>query len=358
VGIKSITLKNFQSHEHTTIDFDDGVNAIIGLSDSGKTAILRALRWVMTNKPSGEEFRSYWGGDTSVTLELDNGIKVTRGRTNSDNFYVLHTPGVRSDRHQEFRAFGQDVPEEIKKVLNISEINMAAQMDAPFLLSSNPGERAQMLNRIVNLDVIDKAISNVRKEKMEADRMVRQCEDTHADLTVQLEGFNYIPSMEGDVVALEVMVHAKDQKVTTCTSVKQLVAQIKSLKDESCRFKKLLTADEKVMALCQQLETVERKKEDLQTLRNIIQTIKEHRKTVANLNQYKKAEKTVTKLIEAVEDAKRMCDKVDELNNIIWDLKQAIKKRDDLAAELKRDEAEFNKLFPETCPLCGQEVRR
>lgn len=356
--IKSITLKNFQSHENTSIDFSDGVNAIVGLSDSGKTAILRALRWVITNKPSGEEFRSYWGGSTSVTIELDNEIKVTRGRSNSDNYYALETPGGLDNGHQEFRAFGQDVPEEIKKIFSMSDINMADQMDAPFLLSFSPGEVAQTLNKLVNLEVIDRSISNIRKEKMEADRMVRQCEDAYTDLHVRLEGFNYLSILEEDVSVLEILTNTRTRKITSCTTLKQTIQQIKIINDDLQNYKTLLKASETVVRLTGKLEKLEKKKVELHNLQTVVRLIERDETTIKHLCRYEKARKTVDKLLKSVEDTGRICKTIDSLNTLVWDVKRTIKKRNTWDGEYKQLKDEFDKIFPETCPLCGQVVKQ
>ena len=45
-----LTIENFQSiKEKTEIDFIEGVNLIIGPSNSGKSAVLRALRGLILN---------------------------------------------------------------------------------------------------------------------------------------------------------------------------------------------------------------------------------------------------------------------------------------------------------------------
>ena len=49
--IKSIHVVGFQSHADSTIEFDPGVNVLIGQSDSGKTAVVRALDWALNNRP-------------------------------------------------------------------------------------------------------------------------------------------------------------------------------------------------------------------------------------------------------------------------------------------------------------------
>ena len=61
--ISGLLLKNFQSHKKTILHFHPGVNAIIGKSNSGKTAILRALYWIIYNRPSGISFVSFWNRD-------------------------------------------------------------------------------------------------------------------------------------------------------------------------------------------------------------------------------------------------------------------------------------------------------
>ena len=45
MAIESLSLHNFQCHEHLDIAFDPQLTTIVGPSDVGKTAILRALKW-------------------------------------------------------------------------------------------------------------------------------------------------------------------------------------------------------------------------------------------------------------------------------------------------------------------------
>ena len=149
--IEVLKLKNFQSHEKSSLEFCGGVNCIVGSSDSGKTALLRALNWVINNRPTGDSFRSHWGGDTVVDIMLDEQL-IRRERTKKTNLYLIDSA---YDPKEEFKAFGTDVPEEVTKVLNFSSLNFQNQMDAPFLLSSGAGEVVRYLNQVVDLDVID-----------------------------------------------------------------------------------------------------------------------------------------------------------------------------------------------------------
>ena len=73
ISITKLTLENFQSHKYTVINFDEGLNSIVGATDSGKTAIFRALKWALYNDPSGDYFIRTGEDYVSVKVELSNG---------------------------------------------------------------------------------------------------------------------------------------------------------------------------------------------------------------------------------------------------------------------------------------------
>jgi len=56
--IRSLEIENFQSHELTKLDLHKGLNVIVGPSDQGKSALIRALRWLCYNEPKGTDFFS------------------------------------------------------------------------------------------------------------------------------------------------------------------------------------------------------------------------------------------------------------------------------------------------------------
>src|SRR5512133_726261 len=156
--IKSLAILNFQSHEKSKLDFSPGVNVIVGSSDSGKTAIIRALRWIIWNRPSGDSIRSNWGGATNVLLETEEGI-IRRAKDKTDQYELK----LQGGKDLVFKAFGTSVPQEIADFLNINEINLQGQLDAPFLLSESPGAVALHFNKVARLDKIDTGLQNIQR---------------------------------------------------------------------------------------------------------------------------------------------------------------------------------------------------
>ena len=54
--LKSIKLINFQTHQEVKLDLSPTITTIKGPTDSGKSSVLRALRWVCLNDIPGDEF--------------------------------------------------------------------------------------------------------------------------------------------------------------------------------------------------------------------------------------------------------------------------------------------------------------
>ena len=65
--INSVVVRNFQIHKKTSIEFVSGVNIISGTSDNGKSSLIRAMRWVIENRPQGFYFKRWESPETALT---------------------------------------------------------------------------------------------------------------------------------------------------------------------------------------------------------------------------------------------------------------------------------------------------
>ena len=197
--ISSLHITNFQSHKDSQLDFHPGVNVIVGASDSGKTSIIRALRWLIWNRPGGEDFRSDWGGETDVIIEIEDDVKILR-RKGKENLYTI---GRSAQDHKELKAFKTSVPEEIQKALNIDDTNLQKQFDSPFLISSSPGEVAAYFNQIAHLEKIDSSISYVNGKITKLTSRQKLDEETLEEDREKLKQYEYLDKFEIDLEALE-----------------------------------------------------------------------------------------------------------------------------------------------------------
>lgn len=161
--MKTITLKNFQSHKNSVLNLSKGINAIVGNSDCGKSAVMRGILWAITNKPSGDSFISNSIKDSKGKIKGECSVSidgVARIKSKEFNGYVCG--------QETYEALRTDVPTDISEKFNISDVNIQRQMDGAFMLSNTPGENAKFINELVNLEVIDTATSWVSAENRTA----------------------------------------------------------------------------------------------------------------------------------------------------------------------------------------------
>jgi predicted ATP-dependent endonuclease of OLD family len=195
--IEKLSISNFQSHRKTELSFSPGVNVIVGQSRKGKSAILRALGFVILNKPSGESVISHWAFDEKgkqkydclVEIELDNSFSTITRRKGKDNSYIYGVPDeneANGFKAKILTAIGKDMPEEVQKLLNMTELNIQKQLDQPFLLSESAGEIARYFNNIIRLEDIDKMLSGAdslkRSTKAEITEKEMQLKSTQESL--------------------------------------------------------------------------------------------------------------------------------------------------------------------------------
>ena len=165
--IDSLKIKNIQSHKDSELKFSDGVNAIVGTSNNGKSAILRALIWVITNRPLGVDILcSDWALDkkgnqiSPMEVEVEkNGHVLIRCKSKSKNQYLLDD--------EELNAIGTDVPPEVKKFFSLSDTNIQKQQDKPFLVSESSSDVAKYFNSMMDLNVIDNILKKTEVKKRE-----------------------------------------------------------------------------------------------------------------------------------------------------------------------------------------------
>jgi exonuclease SbcC len=348
IMLKSLSIKNFQSHKKTALEFHPGINVITGASDSGKTAIIRALRWLVYNRPTGEAFRSSWGGETTVSLSLDN-YSIQRTKDKAQNSYWLDS--------MEFKAFGTDVPEEIQQVLNLNDINIQQQLDRPFLLDDSPGEVAAHFNRVAHLDIIDKGLQNVQKWTRTIEQDIKSGEQQQIMLQKDLVSYDYLEKMEVDIEVLEQMESQRTTTIQQKQKIQSLVDNIEEVQKQIKTSSELLPAGKQVdnvLELFTQITDIKEKKQSLYKvivkLQSIQQSLQEHE----SILQTEKQVDMILSLYEKQDKQIRETEGLSSLIDSIQKTKEQIKEKELSIMEMQQD---FDHYMPAVCPLCEQEIK-
>ncbi len=226
--IKSLTLQNFQKHSNLKIDFTEGLNVIVGQSDVGKSAIIRALRWVTFNRPLGIEFKKFGTDFVNVRLNIDD-IVLERYKDKKDNFYKLG--------EEYFRAFGNDIPDTINKLLNLKEINFQFQFDSPFLVSLTPSQINDYINSLVDLEDINNCLDKVGKEIRSTTNNIKNTESSIKQLKEKYKQYQDLSKYYKLYEDLEKEYKGLEKEKEVCDNVLQLLDRYEKLNEKIAKYK-------------------------------------------------------------------------------------------------------------------------
>jgi hypothetical protein len=151
--LEEIILKNFQKHKNRKFKLSR-ITVFSGKTNAGKSAVIRALGLACLNRWAKCYLRH--GKDAVSVLLRADGRKVFRKKGGRLNLYSLD--GKR------FKAFGSSVPAEVAQFLNIGPENFQRQTDPHFWFADTPGQVSKHLNKIVNLDKIDRTLARIGKK--------------------------------------------------------------------------------------------------------------------------------------------------------------------------------------------------
>lgn len=344
--IKEIHIHNFQSHKHSELELDAGVNVIVGASDSGKSAIIRALRWLIWNRPVGDSFISNWADGSFVNVVTDEQDVIQRLKSPKGNQYRIND--------KTFKAIGNDVPQPVQEILNMDETNLQQQLDSPFLLASTPGEVASYFNKVAHLTQIDDAVRRIQSQYRSISSQITADEVQIQSFESDLKRYQFIDKFEARLEILEEEEKKLVQLQTALRNLTTIINQLKGLWEEMEQDKEFLQLEQKV--------------EDLLDLYNAKQQITIHlddlKYAVGMLQSFAIAEqkyKGLKKLAASIDNLLGLYESQNALQGEVDRLSLHIRYYDEIRASIletkesmKTMEEEFHKHMPEKCPLCGK----
>lgn len=349
--IKTIELRNFQSHKDTELTLDSGVNVIVGPSDSGKTAIIRALHKLVWNRPLGDAFRSHWGGHTQIKITINDDHTIMWYTDNNGMGYSL-------DNQTHFKAVGTSVPDEIVQALNLNEINLQQQLDQPFLLTSSPGEVAQHFNRIAHLDQIDRGLTNVQKwlRQIEQDRTSAQRRQDQ--LKDQLKEFDHLDLFEEEVEVIEGVHQQMIFTVNDRRELERIITDIDNVESQITEQAKITEAGPLVDQVLGFMEIVQETQEKAGHLQELLDTLTQVTDEINDQQEITKIGPLIDRLLQWTKERNDLDKQHLKLSTIISDVKKTeanIKQQDELHKKLHE---RFHQEMGDTCILCGQKINK
>lgn len=356
--IKTIRLQNFQSHKDTTIELDPNVNVLSGESNMGKTAILRGLLWLITNRPNGIGFVSKWAKEVnkkgevvltktamcsvSVTVVATDGKEhtLTRLRTRDKNVYEVD--GV------ELEAVGTSVPSEISTILGMHECNIQSQDDTYFMLTLPPGQVASKLNELVHLETIDKAFEYNKKGKLRCSALVKEWDGIASESKLKLRGLSNVPEMAEELKEIQTLMEEFNDLQESLADMKLLMEDYYNRKRDLEQAVPYL--DEELEMLMDRISDYEEKNASIHAAEDLLAEFDDIQSKLKECPQIEEKDmsaldKNITLYEETLEELVAMSQQSAMYSCIENDL-----------GRIEEQLQEALKNMPKVCPTCGHKI--
>ena len=220
--INKLRIINYQSWKDSIFEFTKGINVIIGSSDAGKSAIIRAIRKLVFNRPLGDSFIRKGAKECIIEMETDNGrAKRVIGE---DSYYKIND--------SMYRSVGTDVPDTIDDVLCISDINLQRQLDKHFLVLGTGGEIASKLNEVLKINEIDSSITYCAKRIKSFDKEAALLQNQYKVKKEELEKYDGLDELIKEINDWQKGVLERESVRTRLDNVHYLIVDILEVDDK------------------------------------------------------------------------------------------------------------------------------
>ena len=303
--IRTLSIRNHGSNHKIDIDLDERITCLTGESYTGKSWVVRAVKWLALNRPAGTSFIR-WGTKRSTVSAGTDKHTVTRRRSKTENIYIVDGTSL--------KAFGNNVPAKVQKILNLSDLNFQTQQEMPhgagplFWFALSPGEVAKRLNKIVNLDLIDRTLGNLGKAVHRSKVELDICRDRRKEARERAEELSFV-----------------DEMVQEWEEIKDIQEQIRKVKHDYRALEEALL--------------------------HVIWDQKEVKKTRQVSNE-------IIPELEHLEALRaeiiREWEQYQELAHMIGNIERGEKARAEALEELTHAQSDYVKAMKGRCPLCGR----
>lgn len=223
--ITKVRIENFQSHANTEFDLSPGINLIVGSSEGGKSAILRAINFALHNEPRGDDFIRMDETETRVSVWWSDGCYLCRIKGERNSVLIRDKDGF----EQTLDRIGTTLPKEALDVLGFPPIDdesgpiaYADQHQPLFLVTLSASELPRTISRLTGIDDFEAAAEILNKQANVANKQIKDSTKRIENYNIQLKKYENLDDQLDHLSAMESMAEKIDEMLSSAESAKSL----------------------------------------------------------------------------------------------------------------------------------------
>lgn len=375
---------DWMAHKHTVIKPDKHINLITGTSDSGKSAIYRAIEFIYHMGQEGyRQFHPGWvrhdASFATVIIKYDDGHIFERVKGEKKNEVRLHLNG--EVIYEKLKA-GTEYDKEISDFLGnppflkpVGSFSFSSQHDSAFLVAQSDNAIPKIISKLSNSGDYDRAAEALKDEITALNPLIKASENKIKEIKNNLSEFDNLDDLiaKYDVVKSEI-----EQAENLESEINQLVSlrnDARNKKDNSDELIALNEYDSKILTAIGDLDVFQSVVDEINVLTSIYNDLQGKEQSINDLNaENAQAEYFISEdCINAITDMDECVIIIQELEAIdkkLYDLCESLESEQNLSAadeeKLKEYDDEIESLEAENkeyedflrinklCPVCGK----
>lgn len=243
MGVR-VRVKNFQSIREADL-YIEGLSVVTGPNNSGKTALLRAVRGVFTNPAAGPLVR-YGAAYLSVELVFDDGTRILWEK----GWEKPHQKGAGVNRYEingiPITTVGRGVPPEVES-LGVREIRasservwpqIAQQFVGTLFLVNRPGSAvAEALSDVEKVGKLTRALKLSEKDRRSVSNELKVRRKDVQDLEAEVSNFDGFDEVKARVERLVARREGAQEDARALKGVKALRAKLRASREDVSRLR-------------------------------------------------------------------------------------------------------------------------
>lgn len=340
-----IEITNFQKWKHLSIDFTDGVNCIIAPTDSGKSAIIRALCWVLFNK----NYKNLRRKDKNNEVSASTSVKLTIEHENETFIverYVDNKTSYYKFNDEVFKALNKKVPDKIQKLFSVSDINVQTQFDPPFLITSTSGDISKLINEMIGLEEMDAMEQQVNSEMKACLSEEKNLEAIISNIQYDLSSFVSLSDFESDynkASSLYQKIADNDQELR---KIALNVSNIASINSTLSLIRTKTQEEECLHSIGAMLKSVQENKEQLDRLRKLTTILSQKNITIPDSSFLDEKYNKLKQVVTTKNTIQKLVEHIVAINKDMKVCSDRLKLTEDALSEIK------------VCPTCGRAIEK